>query len=106
MTLRNMTMVAAMLAALPVQSAEIDPALWDRPRTAQTVLAQPALRQIAEAYFARDGVRIHIVHGARQEAQSQAGELRAWLIALGMDGSRLQLREDRAASGLRVETGE
>lgn len=106
MTLRNVVMAAVMLAALPAQPAEIDPALWDRPRTAQTVLEQPALRQIAEVYFAGDGMRIRIVHGARQEAQLQAAELRAWLIALGMDGLRLQLREDKAASGLRVEIGE
>jgi hypothetical protein len=44
-----------------------------------------------------------IVHGTRQEAQLQAEELRAWLVALAVESTRLQLRSDPAAAMIRLE---
>lgn len=94
------------LLALPVRAADLAPELWDRPRSAQAVMAQPAVRQAVAAYQAGSAARIVIVHGPRQEAQSQAEELRAWLVALAVDGARLQLRSDPSATVLRLEVTE
>jgi hypothetical protein len=95
-----------MLLALPVQAAELTPELWDRPRSAQAVMAEPAVRQAVAAYQANGAVRITIIHGPRQEALLQAEELRAWLVALAVDGARLQLRADPLSAVLRIEVTE
>lgn len=96
---------AAVLGAcvLPATAADVAAELWDRPRSAQTVMAQPAVQQAVAAYLAKGGLRIRVVHGPRQEAQSQAEELRAWLIALAVEGSRVQLQANPAVTGLRLE---
>lgn len=99
-------LAAAVLLPLPARPAEIAPELWDRPRSAQTIMAQPAVRQAVAAYQARGTTRIVIVHGPRQEAQLQAEELRAWLVALAVESSRLQLRADPAVALLRIEVME
>lgn len=94
------------LLALPAQAADLAPELWDRPRSAQAVMAQPAVRQAVAAYQASSAARIVIIHGPRQEAQLQAEELRAWLVALAVDSARLQLRADPMAAVLRLEVTE
>ncbi len=97
---------AVILCSLPCAAADVAPELWDRPRSAQAVMAQPAVRQVVAAYQANSAARIMIVHGPRQEAQLQAEELRAWLVALALDGARLQLRADPLVAGLRLEVSE
>jgi hypothetical protein len=37
---------------LSVAAADLAPELWDRPRSAQAVMAQPAVRQVVAAYQA------------------------------------------------------
>ncbi len=96
----------AILCSLPCAAADLAQELWDRPRSAQAVMAQPAVRQVVAAYQANNAARIMIVHGPRQEAQLQAEELRAWLVALAVDGARLQLRADPSAAVLRLEVTE
>jgi hypothetical protein len=99
-------LVFTVLWSLPVAAVDLAPELWDRPRSAQAVMAQPAVRQVVAAYQANSAARIMIVHGPRQEAQLQAEELRAWLVALAVDGARLQLRADPFAAVLRLEVTE
>jgi hypothetical protein len=96
----------AMALVLPVQAAELAPELWDRPRSAQAVMAQPAVQQVVAAYQAGSAARIVIIHGPRQETLLQAEELRAWLVALAVDSARLQLRVDPLATALRLEVSE
>lgn len=101
--------LAAIMMALFVplaHAADVAPELWDRPRSAQRVMAQPAVQQAVAQYLGHRGqvrhaVRIVVVHGTRQESQLQAEELRAWLAALAVD--RVWLRADQAASSLRIE---
>lgn len=90
-------------AALSATAADVAAELWDRPRSALSVMAQPAVQEAVAAYMAKGGVRIRVVHGPRQEAQLQAEELRAWLIALAVEGSRVQLQANPAVTGLRLE---
>jgi hypothetical protein len=94
------------LLALPAQAADLAPELWDRPRSAQAVMAQPAVQQAVAAYQVNGAARIMIIHGPRQEALLQAEELRAWLVALAVDSARLQLRADPFAAVLRLEVTE
>jgi len=102
----TLVFTAAMLWPLPATAVDLTPELWDRPRSAQAVMAQPAVRQVVAAYQANSAAHIMIVHGPRQEAQLQAEELRAWLVALAVDGARLQLRVDPLATVLRLEITE
>lgn len=88
------------LLALSAATARADeafivaPDLWDRPRTARTVREQPAVRQALELYLSRPGARLVIHHGYSQEPLLQAEELRAWLMALAVDGARVSLVND------------
>jgi hypothetical protein len=102
----SLLIVAILLLPAPAPAADIAPELWDRPRSAQAVMAQPAVQQAVAAYQASGIARIVIIHGLRQEAQLQAEELRAWLVALAVDSARLQLRTDPAATAIRMEVME
>ncbi len=97
------TLLIAVAILPPVQAAEISPELWDRPRSAQAVMAQQAVQQAVAAYQGSATAQMVIIHGARQEAQLQAEELRAWLVALAVESSRLQLRADPAVKTVRIE---
>jgi hypothetical protein len=64
-------------------------------------MASPAIRQAVAAWQQDAAARIMIVHGPRQDAQAE--ELRAWLVALAVDGARVFLRADPAAGAVSVE---
>jgi len=102
MTARMMFCVVLMQPLLLI-AAEIAPELWDRPRSAQSVMASAAVRQTVAAYQQDSAVRIVIVHGSRPEAQAQAEELRAWLVALAIESSRVLLRADPDATAVSLE---
>lgn len=100
--------LAVLAAALPCSvvaqgAEELPPELWDRPRSAQSVMAQPVIRQAVLALQSRSDARLRIVHGTRQESVLQAEELRAWLIALAVEDTRVQLRAETAAAVIRLE---
>jgi len=81
------------LAAI-AQSFVVPPELWDRPRSAAAVLAQPAIRQAVHRCLALPGSRLVVRHGAAQESQLAAEEMRSWLVALALEPSRITLRND------------
>ncbi|MBX3662516.1 MAG: hypothetical protein KF804_08710 [Burkholderiales bacterium] len=96
-------LAACVLCCAPaLAAAELAPEFWDRPRSASAMLAQDAVRHAVAEYHARPAARLVIIHGGGQEAQLQAAELRAWLVALAIDGTRLFLRADPAARSLRI----
>lgn len=68
--------------------------LWDRPRTARVVLEQPAVKQALSRHLSQPGSRLVIHHGYGQDPLLQAEELRAWLMALAIDGARISLVND------------
>lgn len=94
-----------LLLLLPLQlpAAEVAPEFWDRPRSAQSVMAQAELRQAVQTLQQQKDARLVLVHGTRQESVMQAEELRSWLVALAVEGARLQLRADPAANAIRLE---
>jgi hypothetical protein len=76
------------------QSFAVAPDLWDRPRSAQAVLAAPGVRQAVDVAIAQPAAQIVIHHGAGQDGQLQAEELRAWLMALAIESRRITLVAD------------
>jgi hypothetical protein len=86
------------------QSFEIPAELWERPRTGALILAQEPLRQAVARFQANAAARLSIHHGGGDEALLQAEELRSWLLALALDGSRIELVNDLSSHvPLRVE---
>src|SRR5687768_16313678 len=75
--------------AAAAQSFVVPPELWDRPRSAAAVLAQPAIRQAVERCLALPGSRLVVRHVATQEWQLAAEELRSWLVALALEPGRI-----------------
>jgi hypothetical protein len=90
--------------AAPAQSFVVPPELWDRPRSAAAVLAQPAIRQAVDRFLALPGSRLVVRHGATQEWQLAAEEMRSWLVALALEPGRITLRNDlKPSESLRIE---
>ena len=94
-------------AGAPAGAAEqlaVAPELWDRPRSARSVLEQPAVREAVRAYLAQAGSRLVIHHGYGQDPLLQAEELRAWLMALAVDAARIELLGDvKSGESLKIE---
>jgi hypothetical protein len=77
---------------------DVAPDLWDRPRTADAVLNQPAVRQAVALYLARPASQVVIHHDVGQSSLMQAEELKNWLMALAIDGARIRLLNDMKPS--------
>ena len=91
-------------AAVAAQSFVVPPELWDRPRSGRAMLEQPAVRQAVNACLAHPGARLVVHHGAGQESQLAAEELRSWLAALAVEPGRISLRNDlQPSEPLRLE---
>jgi hypothetical protein len=91
-----------MIAA--AQSFDVRAELWDRPRTAVLVAADPSVRQAVLEMLRRPQSRLVIRHAAGQEALLQAEELRSWLGALAIDPRRTELRGDlNAGAQIKLE---
>lgn len=90
--------IALSLLAVPAAHAAdgwvVPRELWDRPRTARLVAEQPAVKHAVGAYLAESGAQLVIHHGLGQEPLLQAEELRAWLMALAVEGARIRLISD------------
>lgn len=88
---------AAVAGAQPAGAPRhtVPPELFDRPRSAELVLRQPAIRAAVAAHLAQPGSRLVLRHGSGQNATLQAEELRAWLVALAVDPERVLLAGDR-----------
>ena len=92
--------------AAPALAAElaVAPELWDRPRSARAVLEQPAIREAVRVYLAEAASRLVIHHGYGQNPLLQAEELRAWLMTLAIDESRISLASDaKPGESLKIE---
>ena len=102
-TLRLGVLLCVLWPVAGLMAQDIPLEWWDRPRSAQAVMALPVLRKIVLTHLGRAQSQLVIAHGASAEMTHQAEELRAWLLALGVDGRRLQLRVDGELKQLRVE---
>ena len=84
------------LGALPAaaQRCEVQQSLWEHPRSGKAILAQAPLRQCVQAWIEKPSATLVIHHGAGDEALLRAAELRYWLIALAVEGKRVELKGD------------
>ena len=69
-------------------------ALWERPRTAAVIMAEPTIKQAVNSCLAQPNSQLVIHHAVGQEPLVQAEELRAWLMGLAVEGSRIRLVND------------
>lgn len=65
--------------------------LWDRPRSAEVIRTQPAVRQAVGALLATAGSSLVIRHGRGQNDELRAEELRHWLVALAVEPQRIRV---------------
>ena len=99
--------LAGMAGAVMAQSFTVPRELWDRPRTGRAVLEQPAIHGAVKAFLEHEGSRLVVHHGPRQESLLLAEELRAWLVALAVEPSRVMLQNDlKMDEPLRIEVRE
>lgn len=77
--------------------------LWLAPRQGQTVRDNPQLNQAFAVYFQLAQPRVRLHHHKRDESSAQAEELRGWLIALGIDASRIELIDDSVNDQLTLD---
>ena len=96
--------VGVYAGALCAQTHEVAAELWDRPRTANAILGQNSIKRTVGILLAQPDARLVIHHGAAQEPELQAEELRSWLGALAIDTRRIALRGDLATGApIRME---
>jgi hypothetical protein len=90
-------LLAAAWLPAHAESFVVPATLWERPRTAADVLALAPVRQAMDLYLARPSAVIIVHHRPGQEPLIEAEELRAWLMALAVEASRIRLASDRRA---------
>lgn len=76
------------------ESLAVPAELWEKPRSGESIIAQPVVRESVATLLAQPATRLLIHHSRSDESVLQAEELRAWLIALAVDGSRIELKID------------
>lgn len=76
---------------------------WLSPRSGQAVRAEPQLQQAFAAFAQSDRTRLRLHHQKRDESIAQAEELRAWLIALGLEAERIEMTEDNPIDAIKLE---
>ena len=64
---------------------------WARPRTAETLIRHPALSETVQRLMENDATRLRIHYPGGDEGNLWALEIRAWLVALGIDSGRVEL---------------
>lgn len=97
---------AAAVLAIGMTGAQAAPAEWPLsadawavPRQAETILSMTPVVSAVQALLADPRGRLTLLHPAGEEGALWAAELRAWLVGLGVDTQRIQLRA--AAAGAR-----
>lgn len=64
---------------------------WAVPRSAETLIAMPVLRQTINAMQAFPGNRLMIKHPSGDEGVLWVSELRSWLVSLGISSEKIEL---------------
>lgn len=84
-------------------ACDIPQSFWDWPRSGGAVLSLKEIRPCIDAYLADPKSKLLIHHGANDEDSLHSGELRAWLMSLAVDPSRITDASD-LPRGLSIET--
>lgn len=81
--------VSAPVGAGPVRSISAED--WSRPRDGNWISRLPALVATVQDHLQSPERRIRIRYAGGEEGEIWAEELRSWLIALGIEGRRIEL---------------
>lgn len=92
--LLTLLILPTLVLAQPVYS--VDAETWSRPRSAETLLELPSLREAVAALQGRGERRLTIHHPQGEQGEFWASELRDWLVALGIPSARIDLQVDDA----------
>jgi len=86
------------------QANTVPSEFWERPRSGKAVLEQAVLRQNVSALLSKPGSMLVIHHNGGEEAALRAEELRAWLVALAVEATWIDVAADLPGSTeLRIE---
>lgn len=89
------------------QACVVPDKLWEKPRSGQVVLALPELRACVQDVLTKHDAALVIHHAVTDEAALRAAEVRYWLIALAIEGARIELKNDlQMNEPLKVEVRE
>lgn len=83
--------VSPSMAETPTLSA-VTAEEWARPRRGETVAGMPALQQAVRQLQQRPSARLVLFYAGGDDGNLWAEEIRAWLVALGVPGARIELR--------------
>ena len=93
-----------MMASKMLQAAcNMPQSFWDWPRSGDAVLSLKEIRPCIDSYLSDPKSKLVIHHGADDEDMLHSGELRAWLMSLAVDPSRITDASDMPR-GLSIET--
>ena len=85
------------------QSVVVPAELWLAPRSGQVIRNNAQISKALDSYFQLAQARVRLHHHKRDESSAQAEELRGWLIALGIEASRIELVEDSPTDQLTLD---
>lgn len=78
-------------AAAEMRHFTIDAELWSAPRSGAALVQMEPLREAVTELMRRPGSRIVVRYPGGEAGQLWVQELRAWLVALGVSSSRIEL---------------
>lgn len=94
--IRLVLLMLPLLLLNPVSAAQenvfiLSSAQWNVPRTTQSVIGMPAIRQAVKAYEETPLATIQLRYAGGDEGTLWANELRSWLVALGIASADIDL---------------
>jgi hypothetical protein len=91
--MRRLLYALLLLTTPPVcaESFVLTPDEWSRPRSGESIVQQPVLSALRQAFEREADSVIVIAHATGEAGQLWAEEVRAWLVALGISSARIRL---------------
>jgi len=86
-------------AVANAQSLSIPEAFWTQPRDSRRVARLPGLSLLLAAFERQPNGRLVIHHGSGEAPTVRAGELRAWLVSLGLPSKRVLVERNLTIGG-------
>lgn len=65
---------------------------WARPRSAERIIEMAPVRNAMAEWRETENARLVVLYAGGEEGSIWAGELRDWLVALGVASDRIELR--------------
>ncbi|AOV17545.1 hypothetical protein BJI67_11160 [Acidihalobacter aeolianus] len=72
-------------------TCDISAAQWESPDRSQTLLGDPALRRLLQAWAAQPGMRVNIEYPGGEQGVIWANRMVGWLVAFGVPKQAITL---------------